>query len=308
MSRASRRIWQLIVTLAGACAIAGIGIALFLLNSGPSDPSAHSVIPKETCTKTLPATAGHYIGAVVRPVTARQPFKSNIAELYTGFGGHFPGSLATRFRAGGMVPFIQVNPRNVKITGIAAGHYDTYLRTYARDAKRFCTPLLFSFGHEFNGPWYSWGFKDTPPQTFVAAWRHMHDIFAQEGATNVIWAWDPDHAAKNPAPWWPGSPYVNWIGMDGYFRKPGQTSFRTLFGNRIAEIRKFSKAPILIAETGAPPSNQRAKQIRILLGGVHSYGLLGMIYFDIPGIQDYRINADPAALAVLKRASAAVVH
>jgi len=136
----------------------------------------------------------------------------------------------------------------------------------------------------------------------------MHDIFTQEGASNVVWAWDPDHAAQNPAPWWPGSSYVSWIGIDGYFRKPGQTSFRVLFGNRIAAIRKFTNAPILIAETGAPPSAQRARQIRILLDGVRSYGLLGMIYFDIPGIQDYRIDHDQAALAILRRESAAVVH
>lgn len=308
MIRPSRRVWQLIITIACAGAIAGAGTGLFLQTFGPNASSAHSDTVKQTCTKTVPVSAGHYLGAVVRPVTARQPFKGNIAEIYTGFGGHFPGTLATRFRAAGMVPFIQVNPRKVKLTGIAAGHYDVYLRTYARDARRFCTPLILSFGHEFNGPWYTWGFKDTPPQVFVAAWRHMHDIFIQEGATNVIWAWDPDHAAKDPTPWWPGPSYVNWIGIDGYFRKPGQTSFRVLFGNRIAEIRKFSNAPILIAETGAPPSPQRAKQIRILFGGVHSYGLLGMIYFDIPGIQDYRINHDQAALAVFRREASAIVH
>ena len=308
MIRSSRRVWQLIITLACACAIGGIGAALVLFNTGPDYHSAHSAINRVTCTKTLPDTAGHYLGSVVRPVTARQPFKGNIAELYAGFGGHFPGTLTTRFRAAGMVPFIQVNPRKVKVAGIAAGHYDTYLRTYARDAARFCTPLVFSFGHEFNGHWYSWGYRHTSAHDFVAAWRHMHDIFVKERAANVFWAWDPDHAAQNPAPWWPGSSYVNWIGIDGYFRKSGQTSFRVLFGKRIAEIRKFSKAPILIAETGAPPSKRRAKQIRILLGGVHHYGLLGLIYFDVPGIQNYRINHDQAALAVFKRASAAVVH
>ncbi len=306
--RPSRRAWQLAATVVLAGGLMTASVTL-ILGSNSKDSSIASTSPTgASCPEKPPGTTVHYLGAIMRPALASAPFKENIGEFYTAFGSSFPVTVASEYRSRDMLPFIQVDPRKVKLSDIVKGRYDSYLRAYAQAARRFCSPLVYSVGHEFNGSWYPWGHRHTRPSVFTAAWRHMHDIFTQEGASNVVWAWDPDHAAQNPAPWWPGSSYVGWIGVDGYFRKPGQTSFRALFGNRIAEIRKFSNAPILIAETGAPPGKQRAKQIRILLDGVRSYGLLGIIYFDIPGIQDYRINHDQAALTVLRRESAAVVH
>jgi beta-mannanase len=48
-------------------------------------------------------------------------------------------------------------------------------------------PIAVSFGHEMNGNWYPWGTAHTTAAQFVAAWRHIHDLFARVGATNVIW-------------------------------------------------------------------------------------------------------------------------
>jgi mannan endo-1,4-beta-mannosidase len=53
-------------------------------------------------------------------------------------------------------------------------------------------PIALSFGHEFNGNWYPWGTTGTTAADFVAAWQHVHDLFAAAGATNVIWIWDPN--------------------------------------------------------------------------------------------------------------------
>jgi mannan endo-1,4-beta-mannosidase len=37
-----------------------------------------------------------------------------------------------------------------------------------------------------NGNWFSWnGDSANRPADFVAMWRHVHDLFAHEGATNV---------------------------------------------------------------------------------------------------------------------------
>jgi Glycosyl hydrolase family 26 len=307
--RSGRNGWQLAATVVLAGGLTAASMTLILgSNSKDSSSSAATSHSGASCPEKLPGSTVHYLGAITRPALASAPFKENIGEFYTAFGSSFPVTVASEYRSRHMLPFIQVNPRKVKLSDVARGRYDSYLRTYAEAARQFCSPLVYSVGHEFNGNWYPWGHRHTRPAVFVAAWRHMHDIFTQEKASNVVWAWDPDHAAQDPVPWWPGSSYVSWIGIDGYFRKPGQTSFRVLFGERIANIRKFSKAPILIAETGAPPSRHRAKQLQILLDGMRSYGLLGLIYFDIPAIQDYRIDHDQAALAVLKRESAAIVH
>ena len=99
-----------------------------------------------------------------------------------------------------------------------------------------------------NGPWYSWGWTHTRAKVFVAAWRHIVDVFRQQGASNVIWLWtvnvDPpnDNAIQNPARWWPGSSYVNWVGIDGYYYKPSWT-FAPLFGPTIKIVH--------LAEPGA---------------------------------------------------------
>ena len=49
--------------------------------------------------------------------------------------------------------------------------------------RAFGEPVALSFGHEMNGDWYPWGTKQTTAASFVAAWRHIYDLFAKAGAT-----------------------------------------------------------------------------------------------------------------------------
>ena len=120
------------------------------------------------------------------------------------------------------------------------GDSDSYLRFYATSIKTFGARVVLSFGHEMNGYWYSWANTHTPPAVFVAAWRHIVTIFREVGADNVIWLWtvnviDAQHGKiPGPAPWWPGSAYVNWVGIDGYYFKPSWR-FVSLFGPTIVK-------------------------------------------------------------------------
>ena len=45
-----------------------------------------------------------------------------------------------------------------------------------------------------NGFWFPWneGVNGNQPGEFVAAWRHVHDIFEAVGATNATWVWCPN--------------------------------------------------------------------------------------------------------------------
>ena len=45
-----------------------------------------------------------------------------------------------------------------------------------------------------NGNWFAWmeGVNGNQPGEYVAAWRHVHDIFTAVGATNVSWVWCPN--------------------------------------------------------------------------------------------------------------------
>ena len=74
-----------------------------------------------------------------------------------------------------------------------------------------------------NGNWFPWseGVNGNQPGEFVAAWRHVHDIFDRGRApTNVTWVWcpnvDPDSTCSDLASLYPGDDYVDWTGLDGY--------------------------------------------------------------------------------------------
>jgi mannan endo-1,4-beta-mannosidase len=160
-----------------------------------------------------------------------------------------------------------------------------------------------------NGTWYSWGDGHTPPATFVAAWRHIVRVFRAAGATNATWLWTVNSiegASSSLSQWWPGAAWVNWTGIDGYYFQATDT-FGSVFGSTIADIRTFSSAPLLIAETAVGTTTNRESQIDALLAGVRAERLAGVVWFDEAqhaGLyhQDWRLEDDPDALAAFTAA------
>ncbi len=62
----------------------------------------------------------------------------------------------------GAVPLVQMDPDGISIAAIASGRYDGYLSSYAEAVRAYRHPVILSFGHEMNGSWYSWGYRNTP--------------------------------------------------------------------------------------------------------------------------------------------------
>jgi mannan endo-1,4-beta-mannosidase len=236
----------------------------------------------------------------------------NLVSYYSPWLEPFQSSFAAAAAKHGAVPLVQINPFNVSLAAIASGQYDAYLRTFADEVRSYRHPIILSFGHEMNGKWYSWGYKHTPPATFVAAWRHIVQQFRKRGASNVTWMWtinimdlDPQGGIiPRPTPWWPGRSYVNWVGLDGYYQKSTWT-FASMFGPTIKVVRTLTRDPILIAETGVAPAAGKPAKIANLFAGVRAYGLRGFIWFDAPTYQDWRINS-PAAFAAFRQGAKAL--
>ena len=162
---------------------------------------------------------------------------------YSGWFVPFQTRFATTAAENGAVPLVQMNPVGVSIPAIAAGKYDGYLSAYAEAVRAYRHPVILSFGHEMNGTWYNWGYGKTSPTAFVAAWRHIVKLFRALGARNVTWLWtvnivnDTQHGRiPRQLHWWPGSSYVNWVGIDGYYLKPNW-QFAPLFGPTIERAR-----------------------------------------------------------------------
>ena len=107
----------------------------------------------------------------------------------------------------------------------------------------------------------------------------------------------------SPAPWWPGSAYVTWVGIDGYYLKPSW-KFAPLFGPTIGAVRALTGDPILIAETGAVPAAGQPAKITNLFAGVNAYGLLGLVWFNSTNTvgQPFGIST-PAAIAAFRQAA-----
>ena len=225
-----------------------------------------------------------------------------MVEIYAPFGGPFPGVSLHAVASTGATPLLQWNPRSSPLYKIATGGYDRYLRRWATEVKRFGRQVVLSFGHEMNGTWNPWGAGHVSPTTFVAAWRRIHNAFAQAGVHNVSWSWDPSHVGALPAPWWPGRRYVDKIGIDGYLR-PGNT-FAQIFAYRIANIRSFTSKPIYIAETAVAPSSDQASQIIGLFNGVQRFHLRGFVWFNIDHLAAWHLEGRTAAVRAFRNAVA----
>jgi mannan endo-1,4-beta-mannosidase len=265
----------------------------------------------------LPTTPQSYLGvyaagtpASYGPVTAfanATGAKPDVVMYYSGWFVPFPAAFAATAASNGAVPLVQMDPDKISVAGIAAGRYDGYLTEYAESVRAYHHPVIMSFGHEMNGTWYSWGYRNTSPATFVAAWRHIVTLFRELGAGNVTWLWTVniiDDTQRGrippPGPWWPGSSYVTWVGIDGYYLKP-DWKFAPLFGPTIAAIRALTSDPILVAETGATPAAGQPAKIADVFAGVHAYGLLGLVWFDSTNSddQDFTVSS-PAAVAAFR--------
>jgi hypothetical protein len=218
--------------------------------------------------------------------------KPQIEENYWAFDQPFPSGWARTLLRDGILPLLQINPRRESLAAIAAGRYDPYLRRLATEVRALRAPVALSFAHEMNGSWYPWGFLHVQPETFVAAWRHVHDVLGAAGARRVIWVWTVAHTAPQAGrlfapvgPYWPGAAYVNWVGLDIYYSNP-RTTFRTAFMPTIGAVRRFTSNPILLSETAVPNQYDQLQQINNLFAGARAARLLGVIWYD----QDARMS------------------
>jgi mannan endo-1,4-beta-mannosidase len=237
----------------------------------------------------------------------RQP---NLVSYYSGWNEVFQRSFAETAASYGATTIVQMDPTGISLARIADGTYDSYLKSFASQVAAFGRTVVISFGHEMNGYWEPWGYHHAPPADFVAAWRHVVTLFRDHGAGNVTWLWQVNSSRSLTGPvrdWWPGSQYVNWIGVSGYYYVPGN-KFSNVFTPVVSEIRKFSQAPLLIAETGVGPQAGQAQGIKNLFTGLRTQHYLGLVWFDqhsYGGLykgENWRLEDSTAALSAFRTA------
>lgn len=236
--------------------------------------------------------------------------KPNLIAYYAAWGDGFDATGVRNAWSVGALTVVSWEAQDISLTDIADGVTDDYLKDYARAARRLNIPFAISFADEMNGNWETWGTTRTTPQEYVRAWRHIHDVFEDVGATNVIWAWSPNIIEPTGGsvalkPFYPGDAYVDWVGMVGYFTDWDPHTFEGLFGPTVTEVRRFTRKPLLVLETGAMPGGHRAGDVRALFEGVTAApDIIGFTWFDHKARADWRLSANPEGLAEFKRLAA----
>jgi mannan endo-1,4-beta-mannosidase len=236
----------------------------------------------------------------------RQP---NLVSYYSGWNEQFQTTFADTATSYGATTIVEMDPTKISLARIADGEYDSYLKSFAQEVSAFRHTVIISFGHEMNGFWETWGYRHTPPSTFIAAWRHIVSLFRLQGADNVIWMWQVNSLSSETGPvqeWWPGASYVNWVGISGYYYLPGDT-FDNVFNPVLTAVREFTDKPVLIAETAVGPQAQQVRGIDDLFAGIRFQHVLGLVWFDqhsYGGLykgEDWRLEDSPAALSAFRR-------
>ena len=170
----------------------------------------------------------------------------------------------------GAMPFISWEPRDhvggvnqpkFALRTIIGGVYDPFIQQWARDAAAWGRPLYVRFAHEMNGDWYSWspGVNGNTSAEYVASWRHVVDIFRQEGAVNVRWVWSPTGLFERSTPLaevYPGDDYVDWLGPNAYNWGTSREwtkwiDLTTVMGQTYDVLTRLTDKPMVIAEMAA---------------------------------------------------------
>ena len=220
------------------------------------------------------------------------PF-ANCSSPECSFYG-FPSGEFSDIRAHGAIPLYSWGSQSIpvpsnlsepdfQLSDVISGTYDSYIREFAEAAKAWGHPFFLRFNWEMNGGWFAWaeGVNGNQPGEYVAAWRHVHDIFSEVGATNATWVWcpnvDPDHTLQNLASLYPGDEYVNWTGLDGYnwgtnpTRPDRWRSFDQLYRSTYEQVTQAiaPSKPLIVSEVGSTEyGGSKASWIEEMLSNV----------------------------------------
>jgi hypothetical protein len=160
-------------------------------------------------------------------------------------GIRFPAQSVVNIWNCGAIPSIRILPWSsyskndftYSLKKIIDGKFDKELKQWALDLKSSGIPVLIGFAGEPNGDWFPWsgvqnggGFKAgygndkqaDGPEQYRDAYRHIIDLFNNEGANNVTWVFHvnaigaPNEEWNNIKNYYPGDDYIDWIGVSAY--------------------------------------------------------------------------------------------
>jgi mannan endo-1,4-beta-mannosidase len=332
------------------------GIACSSIKVDPSRPASKPVgayqppKPSPATKSALVNPAKDYFGvsqdglpgdtAMFDQVTADAGKAPSAVGWFSSFDQTYRADLVTQAWSRGALPVVTWLPMasssdtSYSLTSIINGTHDAYLRRFAGDVVRTDLPVVIRLGHEMNGSWYGWSAGRTDwnnsPEKYVAAWRHIWQVFDGVGANeNVIWLWSPSrvdnlkptatNGLTTPAQSYPGDSYVDWVGASVYLRDPATgPTFAASFGKTVDALAAITDKPIFFAETGAIESDGGTDEAELKAAWIHdsfsaiaaNRRLVGFLWFNnvastvVDGQEvdnDWRFTSSPQARAQFRK-------
>ncbi len=261
-------------------------------SSGPTTTAA----PASLHPPAVPAT-GAYLGAWLHPVAAGSGGPAFAVEqrtipavqsvtgrplailhVYSPWRRPAPVANLEAISANGSIPLLDWGCAGDG-AAVAGGTDDALITAYADTLKSYGKPVFLRWCWEMN---LVESHADVGgPSGFVSAWIHIWELFRAAGATNVSFVWCPAVSGADPAPYYPGDAYVDWIGIDGY-DLTGTSTFANLFSGFYQQWAAHGK-PMMVAETGATSSAQAPYLESIGSGMPALPAFKAVVYFDASG-------------------------
>jgi beta-mannanase len=234
----------------------------------------------------------------------------------------FPTAQANAVVAKGMMPFMTWEPFNPSngtdqpeyaLARIAGGNFDPMINRWAQQIKAWNHPMYLRFAAEMNGDWFPWsiGINGNSSGDYINAWRHVHDIFAANGVSNVKWVWNPNvNGAQRVAlaSVYPGDGYVDMVGIDGYNWGTSASwaswqSPTSVFGSTLNEVRAITRRPVMIGETSsAEAGGSKAQWIDEFFSFLKAnQDIRAFVWFNYNKETDWRIESSSGAQAAFAR-------
>lgn len=276
------------VLLATLVALAGLG-------GSTGRPAPQAPVPWHPVFFGLDVPDGR--PAAVDAVAASVGTRPTVASLFIRYDSTWTARGVQQLAAAGLTPFVTLEPWHVaagahapdpgdSLAALLSGRFDDALTRQARALATSPRPIYLRFAHEMNADWYPWsmGENGNTPEQYVAAWRHVHALFARVAPTlQVRWVFAP--AALGPGRdaaglqrLYPGRDVVDVLGLTGY-EHGGSSPWQT-FGPTVRAVSRLGPQPLVLAEIGVEGAGKSAWLRSLGTYLLRSPRIRGFVYFD----------------------------
>ncbi len=247
--------------------------------------------------------------AQLRELENRVGGEFRLAHWYTSWDFAYDPVPVDDVLAAGRIPLVTWQTHNEALEDIVAGVYDAYVREWAHGVRAAAGTVYVRIFPEMNGEWAPW---NGDPEGLKAAWRHIVDLFAAEGATNVRWVFSPNVTDEPRTPenalerYYPGADYVDVLGLDGYNwgdAKPaiGWRSYEDVFEDGYARIAGLGDQPVWLAEVASSEAGgDKAAWVDDMLNSTAFPRVEAIVWFNEDKEADWRIESSFRSLQAFR--------